>query len=110
MERFSRVCRSACLLLRRGRSCAFADPALTALQAHHVWLPEAGASVLRAVASPLDSFIRDTGLLLPGLPSLEHILIDGDGRQHVVLRANGISLQLLISGTDVSALPTTLTF
>jgi hypothetical protein len=104
MGRFSRGCRSASLLLRRGRSFAFADPALNALQARHVWLPEEGTSVLQAEARLLEaSAIHDRGVLLPGLPSLEHILVDIRGRQHVILRAQGASLQLQIDGADVAA-------
>jgi hypothetical protein len=52
-ERFSRGCRSLTPLLRRGRSAAFADPQLNALEAHHVWMPSAGASVLPALAEPI---------------------------------------------------------
>lgn len=110
-ERFSRGCRSLCFLLKRGRSVAFADPALTALQARHIWLPEAGTSAFPAAAGPVErSAADDASVLVPGLPSLEHILIDAGGRQHVVLRANGASLQLMIDGADVTAGPVTITF
>jgi hypothetical protein len=47
---------------------------------------------------------------VPALPSLEHILIDARGRQHVVLRANGVALQLIIEGADVTAGPVEVTF
>jgi hypothetical protein len=43
VERFSRGCKRGCLLLKRGRSAAFADPDKTAIEAGHVWLPEARA-------------------------------------------------------------------
>jgi hypothetical protein len=43
------------------------------------------------------------------LPSLERILIDGRGRQHVVLRANGASFQLYVDGVDVTAGPVAIT-
>ena len=72
------------ILLRRGRSGAFADPALTALEARHVWLPEPGTSVLPAVAEPIGaSRIQDGSVLVTALPSLEHILVDirGAGSQ-----------------------------
>ena len=76
-----------------------------------MWLPDAGTSVLRAEARPLEeSPVPEPSLVLPGLPSLEHILIDNRQRQHVVLRGNGASLQLLITGTDVSVRPTAVTF
>jgi len=108
--RFSRRCRSTCLLLKRGRSGAFADPALTSLEALHVWLPEPGTSVLSAVAQPVGaSRVQDGSVLVTALPSLEHILVDVSGRQHVVLRANGAALQLLINGADVTAGPVTIT-
>lgn len=111
MGRFSRGCRSTCLLLRRGRSGAFADPALTALEARHVWLPEPGRSVLPAVAQPVAaSRVQDGSVLVTALPSLEHILVDISGRQHVVLRANGAALQLLIEGADVAVAPVAITF
>ena len=109
--RFSRGCRSTCLLLRRGRSGAFADPALTALEARHVWLPAPGTSVLPAIAEPVGTpRVQDGSVLVTALPSLEHILVDISGRQHVVLRANGAALQLLIDGADVAAEPVAITF
>ena len=43
------------------------------------------------------------------MPSTEHILVEGDGRQHVVLRANGAAIQLTIDGADVTAQPVALT-
>ena len=109
-ERFSRGCRSLCLLLKRGRSAPFADPASTALEAHHVWLPEAGTSVFPASAQAADTSAPEhTSVFIPALPSLERILIDAAGRQHVVLRANGASFQLCVEGVDVSAGPVTIT-
>lgn len=102
-ERLSRGCRSLCSLLKRGRSAAFADPALTALQAHHVWLPEAAASAFPAVAESLDaSLAPEASVSIASLPSLEHVLFDARGRHHVVLRANGAALQLVIEGADVT--------
>ena len=111
MGRFSRGCRSRCGLLKRGRSGAFADPTLTALEARHIWLPEAGASVFPAVAEPVGpSRVQDGSVLVTALPSLEHILVDPGGRQHLVLRANGAALQLVINGADVAAGPVAFTF
>jgi hypothetical protein len=109
--RSSRGCRSRCCLLKRGRSGAFADPALTALEACHVWLPDAGESVFPVVAGPVESSrIHDQGVLFTAFPSLEHILVDPSGRQHVVLRGNGAALQLVVDGADVTAGPVAITF
>ena len=94
----------------RGRSAPFADPSLTALQARHVWLPDAGASTLLGVTEPAyASRERNGRIFLPSLPSLEHILIDATGRQHVVLRANQASIQLTIEGADLTARPVAIT-
>jgi hypothetical protein len=94
-------------VLKRGRSAPFANPALTALQARHVWLPEAGTSALPARARPAAG---ESSVYLPALPGLEHILIDSRNRQHVVLRANGAALQLMIEGADVTVGPVAVTF
>ena len=95
----------------RGRSAPFADPSLTALQARHVWLPDAGASTLMGVTEPAyTSSERNERIFLPSLPSLEHILFDATGRQHVVLRANQASIQLTIEGADLTARPVAITF
>jgi hypothetical protein len=48
-------------------------------------------------------------IFLPSLPSLEHVLIDAAGRQHVMLRANQASIQLTIEGADVTARPVAIT-
>jgi hypothetical protein len=95
----------------RGRSAPFADPSLTALQARHVWLPDAGASTLLGVTEPAyTSSKRSERVFLPSLPSLEHILIDASGRQHLVLRANQASIQLMVDGADLTARPVAITF
>ncbi|HWE19822.1 MAG TPA: DUF2285 domain-containing protein [Hyphomicrobiaceae bacterium] len=95
----------------RGRSATFADPSLTALQARHVWLPDACASTLLGVAEPTyASSKRRERIFLPSLPSLEHILIDASGQQHVVLRANQASIQLSIEGGDLTTRPVAITF
>jgi hypothetical protein len=95
----------------RGRSAPFADPSLTALQARHVWLPDADASTLIGVTEPAyASSKRTESIFLPSLPSLEHVLIEATGRQHVVLRANQASIQLTIEGADLTAGPVAITF
>jgi hypothetical protein len=95
----------------RGRSAPFADPSLTALQARHVWLPDAAASTLMGVTGPAyASSKRKERFFLPSLPSLEHVLIDATGRQHVVLRANQASIQLMIEGADLTGQPVAITF
>ena len=81
------------------------------MQARHVWLPAAGASVLHAQARTIErSSVDDAGVLSSDLPGVEHILIDADERQHVVLRANGTSLQLLVDGPHIVAHPISITF
>jgi hypothetical protein len=95
----------------RGRSAPFADPSLTALQASHVWLPDAGASTLLGVTEPAyASSNRNERTFLPSLPSLEHVLIDVTGRQHIVLRANQAAIQLTINGADLTVGPVAITF
>jgi hypothetical protein len=93
----------------RGRSAPFADPSRTALQARHVWLPDAGASTLIGVTEPNHALSKGP-VFLPYLPSLEHVLIDVTGRQHVVLRANQASIQLTIEGADLTVGPVAITF
>ena len=94
----------------RGRSAPFADPSLTALQARHVWLPDAGASTLLGVTEPACASSKRNGrIFLPSLPSLEHVLIDATGRHHVVLRANQASIQLTIEGADLTTQPVAIT-
>ena len=48
-------------------------------------------------------------VFFPGLHSLEHILVDSHGLQHVVLRANNVALQLTIDGSSVVDGPVNLT-
>jgi hypothetical protein len=81
------------------------------LQAHHLWLPEIGTATFPAVAEPVEiPATDDAGVLLTAMPSLEQILIDGRGRQHVVLRANGTALQLIIEGADITGASVRITF
>jgi hypothetical protein len=68
-----------------------------------VWLPDAGASTLMGVTEPACASSKgNERIFLPSLPSLEHVLIDATGRQHVVLRANQASIQLTIAGADLT--------
>jgi hypothetical protein len=64
-----------------------------------VWLPETGAAALCLDVVSLDgSTANRPGLLISALPNVEHILLDTAERQHVILRAGSISMQLTISG------------
>lgn len=94
---------------KRGRSAPFVDPSLTALEAHHVWVPPAGQAILSAVAARVDRTAHGA-VLVPELTAVEHILIDPGGRQHVLVRANGAVLQLEIEGDDIVSGPVLLTF
>ena len=76
-----------------------------------MWLPDAGASTLIGVTEPAyASSKRNERIFLPSLPSLEHVLVDVTGRQHVALRANQASIQLTIEGADLTARPVAITF
>jgi hypothetical protein len=76
-----------------------------------MWLPDAGASTLIGVTEPAyASSRRNERTFLPPLPSLEHVLVDATGRQHVVLRANQASIQLTIEGADLTVAPVAITF
>ncbi len=85
---------------KRGRSTLFVDPTLTALESHHLWVLPDGQKLLSVVAertSPTDS----RAVVVPRLRGVQHILIDADGHQHVLLRGNGRVLQLEFVGADV---------
>jgi hypothetical protein len=76
-----------------------------------MWLPDAGASTLIGVTEPAYASSKmNERTFLPSLPSLEHVLIDVSGRQHIVLRANQASIQLTIEGADLAARPVAVTF
>ena len=99
-ERFSRDCTSHQLVRKRGRSAPFVDPSLTASQSHQIWILPSNYDALSVVAErsgPTDS----CALFVPGLRGIEHILIDVEGRQHVLFRTSGIILQLEIVGADI---------
>jgi hypothetical protein len=67
--------------------------------------------VLTAVATTISHPMPgDSSVFIPALPALKHILIDAGGRQHLLLRANGAVLQLMIEGADITTAPVTLTF
>jgi len=94
---------------KRGRSVAFADPFLTALEAQHVWLPSTACLSAIAEGAPEPS-ADDVCVSVAALPGVQHVLVDTPGRQHVVLRANGAVLQLLVQGADIAAAPVAITF
>jgi hypothetical protein len=76
-----------------------------------MWLPDAGTSTLIGVTEPAHASSKTNNpIFLPSLPSLEHVLIDITGRQHVVLRANQASIQLTIEGADLTVEPVAITF
>jgi hypothetical protein len=87
-------------VLKRGRSAPFVDPSQTALQSRHIWLTSASRSVLSASAERAADSDQDA-LFFPAIPAVEHILIDPTGHQHVLLRGNGLVLQLAIAGADI---------
>lgn len=95
-------------MLKRGRSAPFVEPSLTALESRHIWMPPAGHTILTASAEPA-SRSDSEALFFPELPGVEHILIDSARRQHVVLRAHGLVLQLEIDGANILKEPVTLT-
>lgn len=105
-ERFSRGCTSL-LVRKRGRSAPFVDPTLTALESHPIWISPDRHDILLVVAeqsSPTDS----RAVLVPRLRGIEHVLIDVEGHQHVLFRANGRVLQTEIVGADILAAHVTL--
>lgn len=53
---------------------------------------------------------RSTGVDVTALSSLQHILIDAESRQHLVLRAHGVILQIAVEGVDVIQGPVILDF
>jgi hypothetical protein len=75
------------------------------LEARHVWLPKARTPTFVATPLPAVPPAGVVGILVPSLPGLERILVDARGRQHVVLRAHGVSLQFVVEGADVTAGP-----
>lgn len=90
-------------MLRRGRSVPFVDPSLTALEANQIWILPAGRKTLSVTVERTRSDKRS--VFVPELPGLQHILIDADGRQHVLLRAHGAVLQLEFEGANILSEP-----
>ena len=73
-----------------------------------VWLAEAGIPVLYATARTDATQSADVDVT--ALPALQHILIDAESRQHLVLRAHGVILQIEVDGADVIQGPVILEF
>lgn len=93
---------------RRGACAAFADPRLAAAQAQPVWLPEVVGSALSVTAEGIDAVsVGHSGFRIPSLLSVEHILLDTLGRQHMILRAGSATLQLTFTGALVTVSPVT---
>ncbi len=96
---------------RRGAFAAFADPKLTAAQAYPVWLPETAGASFCITAEQIDAISTGRpGLRIPALPNVEHILLDTLGRQHVILSAGGVTLQLTITGVQTTIAPVAFSF
>jgi len=72
-----------------------------------VWLPEAQKTTLLGLSRWSDAPER---VFFPALPSLEHLLVEANGRQNVVLRANRTSLQFPVEGDDLAVGPVTMSF
>lgn len=53
---------------------------------------------------------QSPGIDVTALPGLQHILIDADARQHLMLRADGVILQIEVDGADVTRGPVSLKF
>ncbi len=64
--------------------------------------------VLRATARTVTS--PSSGIDIAALPALQHILIDDASLQHLVLRAHGVVLQVVVDGADVIRGPVILGF
>ncbi len=78
----------------------FVDASLTALDARPIWIPSASRDALTIMAERASR--SDSGsVYIPALSPVVHILIDAEGRQHILLRANGRVLQLEIIGADI---------
>ena len=95
-------------MLKRGRSGPFVDPSLTASQSHHVWIPSVSRNILAASAERAGASDREA-LFFPSISAVAHILVDPAGHHHVVLRGNGLVLQLVITGADIVREPVRLT-
>lgn len=67
--------------------------------------------VMLAMTRPAGSNPNDDASVdIPTWPGLQHIQVDVDGRQHLVVRAHGLVLQIEIEGADVTSGPVNITF
>jgi hypothetical protein len=81
---------------------------LPAEQAYAVWLPKTGAVRLHLTSELAgDPAGDEPGLRLLDLPNIEHLLIDADGHQHVVLRSGARRKQFVIVGSNALVTPVT---
>jgi hypothetical protein len=79
---------------------------LTADEAHPVWLPETGAARLHFTARAIaEAHSGQPGVTVSALPSIEHILVDTAGCQHVVLRSGSSHMQMIVSGGGAAVDP-----
>ena len=53
---------------------------------------------------------QSAGIDVTALPGLQHILIDANAHQHLMLRAHGVVLQIKVDGADVTRGPVNLEF
>jgi hypothetical protein len=92
-----------------GVSLAFVAPNLAAPDAPVVWTASGTGGDLMASA---DRFRSEStwDFELSKLPTARHVVIDGAGFQHVVLRSPGIHVTLHIDGTLIASGPSALTF
>jgi hypothetical protein len=68
-------------------------------------------SCVRAIAHAVDAAIPETlSQYFPALPSFEHLLNEPGGRQSVVFRGNGASIQISVEGADIAAGPVAMSF
>ena len=73
-------------------------------------MPNAGVSTIPTIAEPVVAANSAAStVFFPWLHSLEHILVDSHDRQHVVLRANSVAMQLTIDGCSLVDGPVNLT-
>jgi hypothetical protein len=82
--------------------------ALAPLEACIVWLADAGMPVLHANAQAGSA--QSASIDVRAIPGLQDLLIDADSRQHLVLRAHGVILQIVVDGADVIHGPAILDF
>ncbi|RTL71434.1 MAG: DUF2285 domain-containing protein [Hyphomicrobiales bacterium] len=86
---------------------AFTDPRLDAFHAHPVWIPEFARRPTFQLTARTTPKSAD-GIDIRALPSVEHILLDAAGRQHVTLRGVHGRVWITIVGAPVVPAPITL--